>query len=92
MLAVRRADAVQLAARADAEQVRDRIVAEARSNPLALLELPRGLRRPNWRADSGLPPHRRWRAASKTASLQLKVLPRDTQQLLLTAAAEPVVT
>jgi hypothetical protein len=42
--AVRQADAVQLAARDDAEQVRDRIVAEARSNPLALLELPRGLR------------------------------------------------
>ena len=44
MLAVRQADAVQLAAREDAEQVRDRIVAEARSNPLALLELPRWLR------------------------------------------------
>jgi hypothetical protein len=44
MLAVRQADAVQLAAREDAEQVRDRIVAEARSNPLALLELPCRLR------------------------------------------------
>ena len=93
MLAVRQADAVQLAAREDAEQVRDRIVAEARSNPLALLELPRGLR-PAVRAGGfGLA------AASPLQSriedsfhLQFKVLPRDTQQLLLTAAAEPVVT
>jgi hypothetical protein len=67
MLAVRQADAVQLAAREDAEQVRDRIVAEARSNPLALLELPRRLRPAELAADSGLPPHRRWRAALKTA-------------------------
>jgi hypothetical protein len=77
--AVRQADAVRLAARADAEQVRDRIVAEACSNPLALLELPRGLRPAELAADFGLA------AASPLESriedsfhLQFKVLPRDT--------------
>ena len=34
------------------ERVRDRIVAETRGNPLALLELPRGVTRRNWRAGS----------------------------------------
>jgi hypothetical protein len=91
--AARQVDAVQLAARADAEQVRDRVVAEARSNPLALLELPRRLRPAEPAGGFGLA------AASPLESriedsfhLQFKVLPRDTQQLLLTAAAEPVVT
>ena len=36
-------------------RVRDLIVAETRGNPLALLELPRGLRRRSWRAGSGCP-------------------------------------
>ena len=92
MLAVRQADPVQLAARVDAEQVRDRIVAEVRSNPLALLELPRGLRPAELAGGFGLA------AASPLETrvedsfhLQLRVLLRDPQQLLLTAAAEPVV-
>jgi AAA ATPase-like protein len=38
------------------EQVRDRIVAETRGNPLALLELPRGITRRNSQAASGYPP------------------------------------
>jgi hypothetical protein len=77
--AVRQADAVQLAARDDAEQVCDRIVAEARSNPLALLELPRGLRPAELAGGFGLA------AASPLENriedsfhLQFKVLPRDT--------------
>jgi hypothetical protein len=34
------------------ERVSDQIVAETRGNPLALLELPRGLTRPSWRVGS----------------------------------------
>ena len=37
------------------ERVRDRILAEARGNPLALLELPRGLTPASWPAASGCP-------------------------------------
>ena len=91
--AARQVDAVQLAVRADAEQVRDRIAAEARSNPLALLELPRGLRPAELAGGFGLaatsPPESR---IEDSFHRQFRVLPRDTQQLLLTAAAEPVVT
>ncbi len=36
-------------------QVGDRIVTETRGNPLALLELPAGWARPNWREVSGFP-------------------------------------
>ena len=49
-------------------RVREQIVAETRGNPLALLELPRGLHRRNWRAGSGCPARCRWRAGSRTAS------------------------
>jgi len=49
------------------ERVRDRIVAETRGNPLALLELPRGLSAAEL-AGSGCPTRRRWRAASNGAS------------------------
>jgi predicted ATPase len=53
-------------------RVRDLIVAETRGNPLALLELPRGLSRASWRAGSGCPGS--WgrghcRAGSRTASV-----------------------
>ena len=67
------------------ERVRDRIVAETRGNPLALLELPRGLSaggaggrvRAARRA-------RRWRAGSSRASARrLQSLPVETQRLLL---------
>ncbi|MEU6700799.1 AAA family ATPase [Pseudonocardia sp. NPDC046786] len=70
--------------------VRDRIVAEARGNPLALLELPRGVQPVQLAGGFQLPdalgvPYRvedsfRRRSAS---------LPADTQTLLLVAAAEP---
>jgi hypothetical protein len=48
---------------------RDRIVAEAAAIRSRCWSCPAGWDRPNWRADSGLPPYRRWRAALKTASL-----------------------
>lgn len=49
-------------------RVRDQIVAEARGNPLALLELPQGLSPTEWPADSGCPAPYRSRTPSKTPS------------------------
>ena len=72
--------------------MRARILDEARGNPLALIELPRGLT-PAELAGRVRAPRRalRWRAASSRRFLQrVEPLPRDTQLLLLTAAAEPL--
>ena len=69
------------------ERVRDRIVAETRGNPLALLELPRGV--PGW------PVGPVCRVAGVTGRIEdsfrgrLEVLPAATQRLMLVAAAEP---
>jgi DNA-binding CsgD family transcriptional regulator len=73
------------------EQVRDRIVAETRGNPLALLELPRSVTPAELAGGFGLP---------DTAALatrieesfrrRLEPLPASTRLLLLVAAAEPV--
>ena len=49
------------------EQVRDRIVAETRGNPLALLELPRGLTATELAGGFGLWPPMRCRGASRRA-------------------------
>jgi DNA-binding CsgD family transcriptional regulator/tetratricopeptide (TPR) repeat protein len=73
------------------ERVRDRIVAETHGNPLALLELPRGLK-------PGEPVGGFWLPVALPLSerieesfrRRLKQLPTDTQRLLLVAAAEPV--
>jgi DNA-binding CsgD family transcriptional regulator len=73
------------------ERVRDRIVAEARGNPLALLELPRGLPPAELAGGFGLPA-----SVSLTSRIErgflrrLEPLPVDTRRLLLTAAADPV--
>jgi DNA-binding CsgD family transcriptional regulator len=71
------------------EAVRDRIVAESRGNPLALLELPRGLTPAELAGGFGLP------GVKPLASLieqgfvrRLEPLPAQTRRLLLTAAAE----
>jgi DNA-binding CsgD family transcriptional regulator len=73
------------------ERVAERIVAETHGNPLALLELPRGLSPAELAGGFGL-----------TAALPLpgrieesfrqraELLPADTQRLLLVAAAEPI--
>ena len=73
------------------QPVRDRIIAEARGNPLALLELPRG-----WSSASlaggfavaaGLPLPSQIEASFRR---RVEQLPADTQRFLLVAAAEPI--
>src|SRR6516225_1585984 len=71
-------------------RIRDLIVAETRGNPLALLELPRGLTQAELAGGFGLPG-----AAPLTGRIQdsfagqLGALPTETQQLLQLAAADP---
>src|SRR5579864_605235 len=71
--------------------VLERIVLEARGNPLALLELPRGLTPGELAGGFGLPA-----AVPLPASIEesftrrLATLPRDARRLLLLAAADPV--
>ena len=77
------------------ERVRDRILAETRGNPLALLELPRGLSPAQLAGGFGLPagmPDARALSGRIERSFlrQLAILPADTRLLLLVAAAEPV--
>ncbi len=73
------------------EQVRDRIVAETRGNPLALLELPRGLSAVELAGGFGVPDHVPLADGIEQSFLRrLKSLRGETQRLLLAAAAEPV--
>ena len=77
------------------ERVRERILAETRGNPLALLELPKGLSPAQLAGGFGLPT-----AMSDAGSLsrrieesflrRLEILPADTRLLILIAATEPV--
>ena len=60
-------------------QVRDRIVAETRGNPLALLELPRACRPRSWPAGSGCPSCCRCRAGSRRASCGVWTICRMTR-------------
>jgi DNA-binding CsgD family transcriptional regulator len=73
------------------ERVRDRIVAETRGNPLALLELPRGLTPAELAGGFGLPdaPALSGRI-EESFGRRLTPLPSATRLLLLVAAAEPV--
>jgi DNA-binding CsgD family transcriptional regulator len=68
--------------------VRERIVAETRGNPLALLELPHGLSPGELAGGFGVPGELPGRIE---ASFRQRVgrLPAETQRLLLVAAAEP---
>jgi hypothetical protein len=73
------------------EQVRDLIVAETRGNPLALLELPRGLTAAQLAAGFGLVGAAAMSGRIEESFLRrLRALPRETRMLLLVAAAEPV--
>jgi AAA ATPase domain len=71
-------------------RVRDLIIAETRGNPLALLELPRGLAPAELAGGFGLPG-----AAPLTGRIeasfarQLEALPEQTRRLVLLAAADP---
>jgi DNA-binding CsgD family transcriptional regulator len=71
-------------------RVRDRIVAETRGNPLALLELPRGLTPAELAGGFGLPDRGPLSGRiERSFRRRFESLPRDSRQLLLTAAAEP---
>ncbi|MFE2108893.1 LuxR C-terminal-related transcriptional regulator [Kitasatospora sp. NPDC059463] len=73
------------------ERVRDRIVAETRGNPLALLELTRGLSAAELAGGFGRPDVGPLAGQIEQAYLQrIGALPADAQRLLLAAAAEPV--
>ena len=73
------------------ERVRDRIVAETRGNPLALLELPRGLTATELAGGFGRPDAQPLASRIEQGfRRRLQSLPVETQRLLLTAAAEPV--
>lgn len=73
------------------ERVRERVVAETRGNPLALLELSRGLTPAELAGGFGRPDvmplsHR----IEQSFLRRLESLPLETRRLLLTAAAEPL--
>jgi DNA-binding CsgD family transcriptional regulator len=73
------------------ERVRDRIIAETRGNPLALLEVPRGWTPAELAGGFGLSDVRHLTGRIEQSFLRrLQSLPSQTQQLLLTAAAEPI--
>jgi len=73
------------------ERVKARILDEARGNPLALIELPRGLTPAELAGGFALPDARPLVSRiEETFRQRLRTLPRDTQLLLLTAAAEPL--
>ena len=72
------------------EQVRDRLVAETRGNPLALLELTRGMSDAELAGGFAVPP-----TATLSGHLddhylrRVRALPEPTQRLMLLAAADP---
>ena len=78
-----------LAERLD-ERVRDLVVAEARGNPLALLELPRGLTPGELAGGFGLPDVSLPNKIEQSFLRRLEQLPGDTRRLMLMAAAEPL--
>jgi DNA-binding CsgD family transcriptional regulator len=72
------------------EPVRDRIIAEARGNPLALLELPRGLSSASLAGGLAVPDGPLPSQIEASFRRRVGQLPMDTQRLLLVAAADPV--
>jgi DNA-binding CsgD family transcriptional regulator len=73
------------------ERVRERLVAETRGNPLALLELPRGLTPAELAGGFGLPDALPLSGRIEDSfRRRFAALPADTRRLLLVAAAEPV--
>jgi DNA-binding CsgD family transcriptional regulator len=73
------------------EQVRDRIIAETRGNPLALIELPRGLTALQLADGFGMPDAQMLLARIEESYLRrLQALSDEAGRLLLLAAADPV--
>src|SRR5215218_3161220 len=73
------------------ERVRDRIIAETRGNPLALLELPRGLTATQLAGGFGLVGAQALTGRIEESFVRrLEALSDDARRLLLVAAAEPV--
>jgi DNA-binding CsgD family transcriptional regulator len=73
------------------DQVRDRIIAESHGNPLALLELPRGLSTAQLAGGFGRPDARPLASQIEHSFMRrIRTLSPETRRLLLTAAAEPV--
>ena len=73
------------------ERVRDQFVAETGGNPLALLELPRGLGVHELAGGFGLPGAAPLSAAvEESFRREVQALPEQTRRLLLLAAAEPL--
>jgi len=71
-------------------RVRDLIIAETHGNPLALLELPRGLTPAELAGGFGLPGAAHLTAAIEDSfARQLETLPDQTRRLLQLAAADP---
>jgi DNA-binding CsgD family transcriptional regulator len=72
-------------------RVRDRILAETRGNPLALLELPQGLTPTQLAGGFGMPEAPDLsRRIEDSYIRRLEGLPEDARRLLLVAAADPV--
>jgi DNA-binding CsgD family transcriptional regulator len=76
------------------DRVRDQIVAEAQGNPLALLELPRGLSPAELAGGFGVPGAQPGATPlseriAESFRRQLEALPEPSRRLLLLAAAEP---
>jgi DNA-binding CsgD family transcriptional regulator len=73
------------------DRVADQLVAEARGNPLALLELPHGLTPAQLAGGFGLPGALSLAGTIEQSFLRrLEALEENTQRLLLVAAAEPL--
>lgn len=73
------------------ERVKARILDETRGNPLALIELPRGMTPAELAGGFAFPNPRHLTSRIERSFLErVKELPRDSQLLLLTAAADPV--
>jgi hypothetical protein len=73
------------------EAVKARLLDEARGNPLALMELPRGLAPAELAGGFGLPDTRPLTSRiEQRFAERIEALPRDTQLLLLVAASEPL--
>ncbi len=73
------------------DQIRDRVVAETRGNPLALLELPRGLTPAQLAGGFGLLDAGGLSGRIEESYVrQFKALPTEARRFLLVAAAEPI--